>query len=76
MLPPVVIGKQLAQTLDVKVGDRVTLTLRPAGGGETRSGAYEVHGIFATGVQEIDSFWAEIPLADAQSWPPRATAPP
>ena len=65
-LPPVVIGKQLARTLGVEVGDRVTLTLRPVGGGETRSGAYEVHGIFATGVAEVDSFWAEIPLADAQ----------
>ncbi|MEZ4222477.1 MAG: FtsX-like permease family protein [Polyangiaceae bacterium] len=65
-LPPVVIGKQLAKTLGVELGDRVTLTLRPAGGGETRSGAYEVHGIFATGVAEIDAFWAEIPLDDAQ----------
>lgn len=65
-LPPVVIGKQLARTLAVDVGDRVTLTLRPAGGGETRSGAYRVHGIFATGVEEVDAFWAEIPLGDAQ----------
>jgi len=65
-LPPVVIGKQLAHTLGVEVGDRVTLTLRPAGGGDTRSGAYEVHGIFSTGVQEFDAFWAEVPLSDAQ----------
>ncbi len=65
-LPPVVIGKELAHTLDVQVGDRVTLTLRPAGGGDTRSGAYEVHGIFSTGIQEFDAFWAEVPLSDAQ----------
>ncbi len=65
-LPPVVVGKELAHTLGVQVGDRVTLTLRPAGGGDTHSGAYEVRGVFATGVHEIDAFWVEIPLADAQ----------
>ena len=52
-LPPIVIGKELARTLDVQVGDRVTLSVRPRGGGETRSGAYAVHGVFATGVHEV-----------------------
>ena len=65
-LPPVVIGKQLAGTLAVDIGDRVTLTLRPAGGGENKSGAFRVQGVFATGVQEVDAFWAEIPLEDAR----------
>ncbi len=65
-LPPVVIGKALARTLGVGVGDRVTLTLRPAGGGETHSGAYQIHGIFATGVHEIDAFWTEVPIDDAR----------
>lgn len=65
-LPPIVIGKELARTLDVQVGDRVTLSVRPRGGGETRSGAYAVHGVFATGVHEVDAFWSEIPLKAAQ----------
>ncbi len=65
-LPPLVLGKDLAQTLDVELGDRVTLTLRAANGGETRSGAFEVSGIFATGVHEVDAFWCETPLADTQ----------
>lgn len=65
-IPPVVVGKELARTLGLRLGDRVTFTLRPAGGGDPRSGAFVVHGIFATGVHEVDAFWAEIPLADAQ----------
>jgi ABC-type lipoprotein release transport system permease subunit len=65
-LPPIVIGQKLAQTLVVDVGDRVTLTLRPAGKGDTRSAAFAVRGIFATGVDDVDAFWAEIPLEDAQ----------
>jgi ABC-type lipoprotein release transport system permease subunit len=64
--PPIVIGKELARTLDVEIGDRVTLTVRPRGGGETHSGAYRVHGIFATGVHDIDAFWSEIPIEAAR----------
>lgn len=65
--PPIVIGKELAQTLGLAPGDRVTLTLRPRGGGDSRSGAFRVHGIFETGVHEVDAFWAEVPLAEAQA---------
>ncbi len=65
--PPVVIGQELAQTLALRPGDRVTLTLRPAGGGDARSGAFRVQGIFRTGVHEVDAFWAEIPLEEAQA---------
>jgi ABC-type lipoprotein release transport system permease subunit len=61
-----VVGTELARTLDVVVGDRVTVTLRPAGGGETRSAAFAIAGIFKTGVQDVDAFWAEVPLLDAQ----------
>lgn len=63
--PPVVIGRELARTLGVQVGERVTLTLKPAGGSDTRSGAFRVQGIFATGVHEVDAFWAEAPLGSA-----------
>jgi ABC-type lipoprotein release transport system permease subunit len=65
-LAPVVIGHELAQTLSAEIGDRVTLTLRPAGGGDAHSGAYRVSGIFRTGVHDIDAFWCEVPLPDAQ----------
>ncbi len=66
-LPPVVIGAELARTLGVAVGDRVTLTVKPLGGGDAHSGAYEVHGIFETGVHDVDAFWAETALADARA---------
>lgn len=60
--PPVVVGKALAKTLGVRVGDRVTFTVRPAGGGGMKTGAFEIEGIFATGVHDIDAFWAQAPL--------------
>jgi lipoprotein-releasing system permease protein len=66
-LPPAVIGAELASTLGVAVGDRITLTLRPVGGGDAHSGAYAVHGVFKTGVHDVDAFWVETTLADAQT---------
>lgn len=65
-LPPVVVGRALAKTLGVQLGDRVTLTVRPVGGGAMKTGAFEVHGIFSTGVHDIDGFWAEAPLPAVQ----------
>src|SRR3569832_1875040 len=31
-----------------------------------RLGAFEVCGVFATGVRDVDTFWVEIPLVEAQ----------
>jgi ABC-type lipoprotein release transport system permease subunit len=66
-LPPVVLGAELARTLGVAVGDRVTLTVKPLGGGDARSGAYELHGVFKTGVHDVDAFWVETTLDDARA---------
>jgi lipoprotein-releasing system permease protein len=66
-LVPIVLGAELAKTLDVHVGDRVTLTVSPVGGGEARTGAFRVGGIFKTGVEEVDAFWVEMPLDAAQT---------
>ncbi|RMH42653.1 MAG: ABC transporter permease [Deltaproteobacteria bacterium] len=62
----VYIGDQLARTLAVDVGDRVVLTVAPSGNGEPAATALRIAGIFHTGVDELDGFYAQIPLADAQ----------
>jgi ABC-type lipoprotein release transport system permease subunit len=65
-LPPVVIGRRLADQLHVSVGDRATITLRPAGNGAARTGAFRVEGVFETGVRDVDGGWVEIPIDAAQ----------
>lgn len=64
--PPALIGQDLANSLAVHVGDRVALSVRPRGSKDMRLGAFEVCGVFATGVRDIDAFWVEVPLAEAQ----------
>ncbi|PND39553.1 ABC transporter permease [Paucibacter aquatile] len=66
-LPPLVLGERLAKALDVRIGDRVTLTVKPLGGGEFARAAFQLHGIFRTGIQELDAFWVELPLPQAQT---------
>jgi len=66
-LPPLVLGAELARTLGVAVGDRVTLTLKPVGAGDPHTGAYQVQGVFQTGVHDVDAFWVETTLADARA---------
>lgn len=63
----VFIGKQLAKTLGVELGDRVVVTVSPHGGDRPRAAAFRVRGVFRTGVSELDGFYAEVPLASAQS---------
>ena len=69
-LPGVLIGKQLAQTLAVKVGDTVNLltdqgTLSP-GGVLPRNRPARVAGIFSLGLQEFDAEWGFVSLAFAE----------
>jgi len=61
------IGAQLARTLDLAVGDRVVLEASPRGGSHPSSAAFFVRGVFRTGLDELDGFYVEIPLADAQA---------
>jgi lipoprotein-releasing system permease protein len=68
-LPGILIGKQLAQKLDVKVGDTVNLltdqgTLSP-GGILPRNRRARVAGIFSLGLQEFDEAWGFVSLAFA-----------
>jgi lipoprotein-releasing system permease protein len=72
----VVIGRALAKSLDVKVGDRITLLLAatpptgqapaPAGGALPRTRPLTVAGIFEAGHFEFDSSLAFASLEDAQ----------
>ncbi|MDF3834837.1 ABC transporter permease [Cupriavidus basilensis] len=65
-LPPIVIGSRLARSLAVGLGDRLTLTVKPATGSDFARAAFRVAGIFHTGMVELDAFWVELPLAEAQ----------
>jgi lipoprotein-releasing system permease protein len=67
----IVLGAQLADNLEVKIGDTLTLitpqgTLTPAGL-LPRLKAFTVSGIFESGHYEFDSMLALIHLADAQA---------
>src|SRR5882757_9809784 len=69
-VPPIVIGKDLAETLGVKVGDTVTV-ISPQGemtplGIVPRYVAFTLVGIFQSGFYQYDSSYAFMRLADAQ----------
>jgi len=61
------IGSQLAENLDLGLGDRVVLTASPRGGGKPASAAFLVRGVFRTGMAELDGFSVQIPLDEAQA---------
>src|ERR1700744_3485389 len=69
-LPPIVIGYDLADTIDAKVGSRVLVT-SPQGeltplGVIPKYRWFQVAGIFHSGFYQYDSAWAFTGLADAQ----------
>jgi lipoprotein-releasing system permease protein len=68
--PPIVIGKDLAETVGATVGDTVLVT-SPQGemtpfGLVPKYQRYRVEGIFASGFYQYDSSYAFVRLADAQ----------
>jgi lipoprotein-releasing system permease protein len=73
LLPGILLGRELAASLRVLVGDRVTV-ISPLGGGMGPSGpvprsrAFRVAGIFYTGMYEYDSKFAYVSLAEAQTF--------
>jgi lipoprotein-releasing system permease protein len=73
VLPGILLGRELAASLRVLVGDRVTV-ISPLGGGMgptgpvPRSRAFRVAGIFYTGMYEYDSKFAYLSLTEAQSF--------
>ena len=70
-IPPIVIGKDLAETIGASVGDTVEL-ISPQGdlsplGMVPRYRGFQVTGIFASGFFQYDSSYAFVRMADAQS---------
>lgn len=73
-LPGIIVGKTLAEDLDLEIGDRVTLisplaalglALEP-GGQATRSREFRLIGVFQAGFQEYDSGLVYADLYEAQ----------
>jgi lipoprotein-releasing system permease protein len=68
----VAIGKRLAESLSLQVGDQLTL-ITPRGastpfGTAPRIKAYPIKAIFEIGMSEFDSTFVYLPLAEAQSF--------
>jgi lipoprotein-releasing system permease protein len=61
---PIVLGKQLAQTLHVQLCDKVVLTAQ--GLGDQESAQFRVVGLFSSGNLDLDAFSAQLMLQDAQ----------
>lgn len=63
----VTIGQELAKLLDVKVGEKITVTVKAVNSSEFVRAGFRVAGIFKTGLNEIDSFMISMQLSDAQA---------
>jgi ABC-type lipoprotein release transport system permease subunit len=61
-LPPIVVGRAMAERLRLRLGDKLVLHVP----GETGLGAFRVRGLFATVSTEFDKSFAFIRLTDAQ----------
>jgi lipoprotein-releasing system permease protein len=64
----ILLGKELAEKLDIRVGDTVTLAFfrldLGLGGNQPKLAAYTVAGLFQSHISEFDKGWAFIHLAD------------
>jgi len=60
----VVIGEQLAKTLRIQLCDKLILDTQ--GLGDQEAAQFRVVGIFKTGNADLDGFFVQMPLADAQ----------
>lgn len=60
------VGKELAKTLELSVGDRVVLMLSPRGASRPTSVAFLVRGVFRTGINELDQGYVEVPICELQ----------
>jgi ABC-type lipoprotein release transport system permease subunit len=63
----IVIGSNLADLLEVDIGDRLVLTVAQAAGGDLSQEMFRVSGIYGFNLREMDSGLAFIRLAKAQS---------
>ncbi len=74
----VVIGAELAQKLEVRVGSKVVLMAQAVqaprseavdgSGGEIQSALFRVAGIFRTGLREVDAYVIHLPLPQMQEF--------
>jgi putative ABC transport system permease protein len=62
---PALVGRGLAESLDVAVGDRVTLLATDVGG-MLNALDVEIVGVVTTGIADLDTRWLEVPLATGQ----------
>jgi len=60
----IVLGRTLAESLDVELGDKVVLLAK--GPGEMESQLFRVTGVFASGLDDIDGFCGYVRLGAAQ----------
>lgn len=63
----ILIGKKLAENLNVGVGDRVVVTVAKSGGGDLSQEMFRVLGIFSFGAREMDENVAFLNLKEAQT---------
>lgn len=62
----ILLGQELAEALDVELGDKVVFMAQPDGD-EVQSRLFRVRGIYRTGAPEIDALVAVAPIAAAQA---------
>jgi len=62
----IVVGQELADTLDVELGDRVVVTAAQAGTGDLSQEMFWISGIFRMHIKEIDSAMVFIRITVAQ----------
>jgi len=65
----ILVGREIARKLDVKVGDTVkllTMVSTPVGRSLPRISSFVVTGVFSTGYQELDKLWTYIPIRTAE----------
>jgi len=63
----VVLGIDVAETLEAELGDKVVMTTQ-APGGDFRSEVFRVRGVMESGTPEIDRLMAIVTLEAAQAW--------
>lgn len=62
----ILIGKKLADLLEVTLGDKVVVTVAQAKTGELSQEMFRIGGIFSLGIREMDSAMAFVPIANAR----------
>lgn len=66
LVPEILIGKKLSETLEVEIGDRIVVTVAQARTGELSQELFRVGGIFKIGSRKMDSSMAFISFSYAQ----------